>query len=118
MSASTLTDVVQVSNVVQISGSITAAARSSSSATNTSFAASLSDQLIAAASTDRVGVSVTNAPTSDGYLYLNMGAVALTSSYSVVLWPGSCWESPYGYVGSVHGVFTTTTGSCFVTEYQ
>jgi hypothetical protein len=86
-------------------------------ATETAFTASLSSQLLAATNTSRVGISVFNDPGSTGYLYLRLYAAATTSSYSTVLWPGSYWEAPYGYLGTVYGVFTSTTGSCLVTEY-
>ena len=106
-----------LADMVQVTGSIVAVTPPSDTVAGTSFDASTSDQLLAGLNRTRKGVTVANDPATNGYLYLNLGLAATTSSYATVLWPGSYWEAPYGYVGAVHGIFTTTTGSCRVTEY-
>jgi hypothetical protein len=102
---------------VSFEGAIETTPVVSNVAIETSFTASLTSQLLAPANSARAGITVFSDPSNNGYLYLRLFAPATTSSYSTVLWPGSYWEAPYGYLGTIYGVFTTTTGSCLITEY-
>lgn len=118
MTATAYNDVVRVANVVGVTGSVVTPRKTTSAVVTSAYTASLADCEISAADPSRVGVSVACSLDSGGYLYLNLGAPASTGSYVTCLWPGSYWEAPYGYTGTVHGVFTSITGSCCVSEYR
>jgi hypothetical protein len=64
----------------------------------------------------RMAAVFTNDDFSSGSVYLKFGAVASTGSYTVKLKTGAYYESTFGYVGRIDGVWDTTEGTLFVTE--
>ena len=50
-------------------------------------------------------------------LYLKFGATASTTSYTVLVPPGAYYEFPRpAYDGTVHGIWSSATGSARLTE--
>ena len=86
----------------------------SNTTTITSVAASTSSVVLLAANAARFGSTIAN--DTDGILYIKLGIGASISSYTVKLAVDSYYESPFGYVGIITGVWDTMSGSARVTE--
>ena len=80
----------------------------------TSVPAAVSDTILLAANSIRVGFAVTN--DSSALMYLKLGAAASPTSYTVILEAGDYYEDPTGWTGTVHGYWTVATGNARVTE--
>ena len=86
------------------------------SGSTASFTASVSQVTLAAANQRRKGVTFYNDRSSSATWYLTLGTTASSTQYTVELRPTDYYEVPYGYLGQVTGVATSTTGSLRVTE--
>lgn len=92
-------------------------APSTQTSTTTSVAASVVSVQLLAANTARKGFSVVNTSTTDT-LYLKIGSAASTTDYTAPLLPLGYFEVPFGYVGSVFGVWgPAASGQANITEY-
>jgi hypothetical protein len=87
------------------------------SATVTSVADNASSVELLPANADRLGASIVN--DSSAALYVEMGATASLTSYSVKLTTDSYLEVPFGYTGAIAGIWATDPddGSARITEY-
>jgi hypothetical protein len=64
----------------------------------------------------RKGATFYNDRSATATWYLVLGPDASATNYTVELRPTDYYEVPYGYLGRIDGVATTTTGSLRVTE--
>jgi hypothetical protein len=88
----------------------------SSSTTRSTVAcnASTTTELLAA-STNRVGATIYNV--SNKKLYVELGAAASASAYTTLIQAGGYYELPFGWQGSVNGIFDSGTGNVLVREF-
>lgn len=71
---------------------------------------------ILASNSLRKGATISNASVSSLHLLLSAtGTVSLTT-YSVVMLANSYFEVPFGYTGTIQGIWVTANGSAKVTE--
>lgn len=94
-------------------------AQKAATGTLTNVGASATSVTVLAASSARIGATITN--DSSALLYLKFGATASTTSYTVVLAgaasaPFSYYEVPAGYTGIIDGIWASATGNARVTE--
>lgn len=87
----------------------------SSTATASTVAASTTSVTILASNSSRKGATIQNNGT--GTLYLEMGPTATTTSYLAPVYPGGYFELPFGYIGQISGIWSSTGGSAFVREF-
>ena len=81
----------------------------------TSVASSAASVTILAANANRKGAMITNDSTAN--LYLKLGAVASTTSYTTKLIPGAYYEVPPPvYTGVIDGIWDAVNGNARVTE--
>lgn len=73
-----------------------------------------SNVLLVAERRGRCGVSVYNSSTA--ILYIKLGSAASTSDYSVAVAASGYYETPFGYTGSIYGIWASSNGSAKVTE--
>lgn len=74
------------------------------------------NQTLLAANVNRRGASVYN--DSDQILYLKMGTVASTTSFTVKMAAQSYYEVPFGYSGQIDGIWAAdSTGAARITEF-
>lgn len=86
-------------------------------AVSTAVAASAIVQTFLAADVNRKGFTVYNAAT--GVLFLKLGTGASEASYTLQIAAGGYFETPFGYVGAVTGVWAVgSTGFATVTEVR
>lgn len=78
-------------------------------------AASASSIQLAAARSNRAGITVHN--DSAAGLYICEGATASAISYDLYIPPGGVWESDKPvYTGAINGIWTSATGAAQVTD--
>lgn len=94
---------------------VTVQTPTSATVTPTSVAASAASQVLLAANANRKMASFTNGGT--GTLYLELGATASTTAYTVVLFQNDTYELPIAYTGVVSGIWVSPNGSCVVREF-
>lgn len=75
---------------------------------------SASNVTLLAANTARLGATVYNDSTA--ILYLKLGATASATSFTVKMQPDDYYEIPFGYYGTVDGIWASATGFARVTE--
>jgi len=81
----------------------------------TSVAVSTSNVVLLANNSLRLGATLFN--DSSSLVYVKLGSVATTSSYTIKLFPQSYFEIPFGYTNVVSGFWTTAvSGNMFVDE--
>jgi hypothetical protein len=64
---------------------------------------------------ERVGASIYNDSTSN--LYIKLGSAASATDFTVLLVSGAYYELPYGYLGTIEGIWSSTNGSARMTEF-
>lgn len=91
-------------------------------ATVTAAASSASNVTLLAANPARQGATIFNSSTA--ILYVKCGAMATTSSFTVVLSAGGTTVSadaffviPFGYTGRIDGIWASANGNALVTEF-
>lgn len=92
---------------------VTKDARTTSSAI-TSINAAISDTMLLGINTGRFGASVY--AEGPGTLFLKLGNSASTTSYTVQMTPQTYYEVPFGWTGSVNGIWGTQSGTARITE--
>ena len=103
---------VWVSNMPMYPGSVTGF---SNSVTPSTVPSATTNTVILAANASRKGALITNSSTSN--LYLEFGANATTTSYSVAVLPGYTYEVPFNWLGVINGVWSSANGNATVREF-
>ena len=93
---------------------VAVAPRQAATATLTNVAASVASVALLAANAARIGATIFN--DSNARLYVKFGATATTTSYTVRVAADGYYEAPFGYTGSVDGIWSSANGSARVTE--
>ena len=89
---------------------------SRSTAVNASTVASTAtSSILLAANTGRVGASIWNKSTSD--LFVELGDTATIAAYTVKIGADGYYEVPFGYVGTISGIWDVADGSALVREF-
>jgi len=102
------------SHPVNITGSVTTS--KSSTGTITSVSGSVTSITLLASNANRISATIFNDAPSGNILYIALAASSSTAAYTVKLWPGSYWELPVDYTGTISGIWTAATGNALVTE--
>lgn len=84
------------------------------SSNNTNVSASTSNVTILSANSNRLNATIFN--DSLNILYLKLGVVASTTSFTVKIPAGSYYELPIKYIGVIDGIWDGTDGAARVTE--
>lgn len=82
--------------------------------TPTSVTASTGSVSLLAANTLRKGATITNASTAT--LYVEFGATASATAYTVQMGAGDYYEVPANYTGAISGIWSAVNGSALVRE--
>lgn len=89
--------------------------QTSSTATTSSIAASISSVTLLAANVSRRGATIFN--DSNRILYVRLGSTASTTNYTVQLGTDAYYEVPYGYTGEINGIWVAgSSGNARITE--
>jgi len=72
-------------------------------------------QILAASTTTRVGVALTN--DSDSFVHVKCGTTASLTDFTIVMSPGAYWEIPFSYTGRIDALWDTATGSMRISEF-
>lgn len=83
-------------------------------ATGTNVSSSATDVTLLAANSARLGATIFNDSTVA--LYVNLGAAASFTAFVVKLAAASYYEVPFGYTGSLHGLWDSATGAARICE--
>lgn len=86
----------------------------SSVSTISSINASVTNVTIIPSNTNRIGATIFNTSSND--LYIKLGVTAALNSFSVIISSGGYYETPYGYVGQVDGIWIAADGKAVITE--
>lgn len=80
-------------------------------------AASATSKLILAANPDRLGALILNNTSTMLFVSCSSGPASLTL-YSMSIPAGESWQVPFGYTGSIHGIWNMVSdaGGAMVTE--
>lgn len=84
-------------------------------ATPTAVNSSTTSQTLLASNTSRKGAIIWN--NSTAYLYIELGGTASSSVFSIRLDPNGYCELPFGYVGTVTGIWASANGNALVREF-
>ena len=83
--------------------------------TDTVIAVSITNVTLLTSNTSRLGASIFN--NSQTNLFVKLGSVATTDSYTAKLIPGAYYEVPYNYTGRIDGIWdSSSAGDAQVTE--
>lgn len=86
-----------------------------SAGANSSIAGANSDTTLLAVNTARVGATIYNE--SNAILYaLLANAVASLNTYTIQIAPAGYYEVPFGYRGTIRGIWASSTGTARITE--
>lgn len=86
----------------------------STTGTVTSVSGTTSSTSLLASNTSRRAASIYNDSTS--VLYINLGATASSTAFTVKLNQDDYYEVPAGYNGAINGIWASATGSARITE--
>jgi hypothetical protein len=81
----------------------------SSTSTTSSVTATISNQNLLPANSNRLGATVYN--DSSALIYIKLGAVASTTDYTIRMFPWAYFEVPYGYTGQIDAIWSIAYGS-------
>jgi len=87
----------------------------SGTSTHADVPASVTSVILSAASPVRTGVAIYNDSAAE--LLINLGSTASSSSFTVSMLPGSYFETPFGYIGDISGIWSEVSGNARVTEF-
>lgn len=87
---------------------------SSTTAVETSVAASVTNVTLLSANSSRLGATLFNDSAAD--CYVKLGTTASSSSYTVKMAAQSFFEVPFNYTGRIDGIWTSATGAMYITE--
>ena len=88
---------------------------SSATVNATSVAASITSVSLLAVNANRKSASITNNSTAT--LYVELGATASSSAFTVALGTGDMYELPIAYTGAISGIWTAADGNALVREF-
>jgi hypothetical protein len=83
--------------------------------TRTNVPAAITSTQLLAANALRLGASVYN--DSPAEMYLNLGAAASNTAFTVDMLPGAYYEVPFGFFGAVFAIWANATGAARITEF-
>ena len=108
---------IEVSDVPisRAGGSITVNTPTSATVTASTVAASTTSVQLLAANANRKSASILNNGT--GILYVELGATASTSAFTIALNNGDLYELPIAYTGNIAGIWSATGGNALVREF-
>lgn len=86
-----------------------------STATLSNVSGSASSVNLLASNANRDGATIYNDSTA--VLYVKLGSTASTSSFTVKVAAGGYYELPFGYTGTIDGIWSAANGSARVTEF-
>lgn len=87
----------------------------SGTATHSNVPAAVASTQLLAANSARVGATIYNDSAAE--LIVNLGAAAAPTGITVDMLPGSYYEVPFGWTGSVFGIWASAVGAARVTEF-
>lgn len=93
---------------------VTVSIPTSNTSTPTSVASSTTSQTIAAANSNRKGLTIWNKSTAN--LYIDFDSSASTSDAAVEIAGGGYYEMPFNYTGIVSGIWDAENGNAYVRE--
>lgn len=79
-----------------------------------SVASSISNVVLLAANSVRLGATIYNE--SSALLYIKLGAGATLTDFTIKLFPLGYYEVPYGYTGEIDGIWSIANGSAKIGE--
>lgn len=94
--------------------SVTVSLPTSSTATPSTVAASVTSAILIAANSNRKGVTIWNNSTAT--LYIDFDSAASTSDFAVKIAGGGYYEMPFDYTGVISGIWDATNGNALVRE--
>lgn len=112
---------VGVVNIVSVTGSVGVSGQVrtygiASGATRTSVSASNTDTLLLSGNVTRRGAIVVN-DANIATLKIGLGNAAVSATdYSAMIGPGGYWEVPFGFSGTIRGIWDVSSGSARITE--
>jgi hypothetical protein len=93
---------------------VTVTTQTSSSATPSTVAASVTSGTIVAANSNRKGLTIWNDSTAN--LHIDFDASVSTTDYAVKIAAGGYYEMPFNYTGIISGIWDTANGNARVRE--
>lgn len=97
-----------------VTGSLSITPQISNTGTTTSVVASATNVVLLASNSNRLGATIFNDSTAN--LYVKLGTIASTSSFTVIILPSGYYEVPFSYVAEIDGIWASATGHARVTE--
>jgi hypothetical protein len=94
--------------------SVTVQQPTSSAATSSSVAASISSVTLLASNANRKGATIWNDSTAT--LYVDLDGTASATDFTAQLSPGGYYELPFGYTGAISGIWSAANGNARVRE--
>lgn len=88
----------------------------SATVTPSTVTSATTSNTLLAANSSRKGVSIWNNSTAT--LYVELGATASSTVYTVKLDAGGYYETPYGYTGAIAGSWSAANGNALVREFS
>lgn len=86
----------------------------SNTVTRNNVTASITSVLLLSPNSARKGVTIWN--NSSASLYIEFGTASTTTSFSVKVNADGYYELPFGYIGSINGIWDAASGSALVRE--
>jgi hypothetical protein len=80
-------------------------------------ASSATSVTLLAASIARLGASIYNDSTAVLYISFD-GAAVIATNFSIQVASEGYVEVPFGYTGTIHGIWASANGQAFVTEFS
>jgi hypothetical protein len=107
---------VSSTNAMPISGTVTANATKSSTATLSNVSNSTSSGTLLSSNSSRIGATFYNDDT-EAFVYLKLGTTASSTSFTIKIAPGGYYELPLPvYAGRIDGIATAASGTLRITE--
>ena len=99
-----------------ISGTVITNVARPSTNTTTSVASSLTDIVLLASNSARLGATFFN--DSSSMLLIKLGGVTTLTDFTIKLFPQSYYEVPFGFTGNINGFWISAVGSARIGELQ
>ena len=95
---------------------VTVSMPTSATVTPATVNSSTTSNTLLAANSNRKGASIWNNSTAT--LYVELGATASNTVYTVKVDAGGYYEIPYGYTGAIAGIWSAANGNALVREFS
>lgn len=95
---------------------VTFSPSTSATVTPTSVTSSTTSASLLSGNSDRKGATIWNNSTAN--LFVELGATATTSVFTVKLTAGGYYETPFTYTGVISGIWDAVNGSALVREFS